>query len=385
MSIFCEKEKNQIKIESFCFIPFRKYNERVQFYDDCFFSYYLNPENKKILRVLVDDRIVEFIFKSIDKTIEDQDQINLEVENGSIYLNMLHKKDFSDLRDWLLMENIKRNLRLVRTFNPEIKKLLGKMIKDSFLVWMRMNPIIGIDSKTFLSNELKNMIEKYKYESYYGPFSLVCQSSGFGKSRACASLTENNFYVVFCCLRPQESTGYPKRSILSDKLTNKYTDLKYFRCYFSTFIELLNKTEHDCKQFFAKYDQQENTSSSKNLEELINENYKKFDSNAKITKYCGTKPLLFVFDEASNLCIERDDGYSNFFLITSILSELKDEAFVLFVDTFTQSKEFMPFIFNDSSSRIYSRKKKIFDPIYLLPNWDLFVHLKNISSVQKSV
>ncbi|CAF1114051.1 unnamed protein product, partial [Brachionus calyciflorus] len=199
-----------------------------------------------------------------------------------------------------------------------------------------MNPKIGIDSKTFLSNELKNMIDKYKHNSYYGPFSVICQSNGFGKSRVCASLTENNFYVVFCCLRPKESTGYPKRSILAEKLTSKNTDLKYFRCYFSLFIELLNKTEDDCKQFFEKYDQQENTSSSKHLEELINENYKKFTKKSKITKYCGTKPLLFVFDEASNLCVARDEGSSNFFLIRSILSELKDNMFVLFLDTFTQ-------------------------------------------------
>ncbi|CAF1105238.1 unnamed protein product, partial [Brachionus calyciflorus] len=88
MSI-CEKEEKQIKIQSVIII---KYNERAQLHNDCFLCYYLNPENQKIFRVLVDDKIMEFVFKSIKETIENNHQINLEVENGSIILFFIDEK-----------------------------------------------------------------------------------------------------------------------------------------------------------------------------------------------------------------------------------------------------------------------------------------------------
>ena len=264
-------------------------------------------------------------------------------------------------------------------------EMVKSLIEDSFLIDLKLNPKIGINSRTYLSNTIKQMMEKFRKNNYYAPFSVICQSSGFGKSRACVSLVDEGFYVVYCCLRPKESKGFPKRSCLADDFLNTELDLKkYFKCYFSTFIELLNEAEQDCKQFFDKY-QQEKGAKNNIIYKSVDGKYNDLANEDNIPEYIGDKPLIFVFDEASNLLKARKNGRSNYFILRSILSELKKNIFVLFLDTFSHLSEFMPITANDPSNRVFSVHLELFEPIYLLPNWDLFVALDSIRSIYDSV
>ena len=57
-----------------------------------------------------------------------------------------------------------------------------------------------------------NLNEYAKSNKYYGPFTTLVQSSGTGKSRACFDLAREMF-VLYICLRPKNSPGYPSASI----------------------------------------------------------------------------------------------------------------------------------------------------------------------------
>lgn len=64
----------------------------------------------------------------------------------------------------------------------------------------------------------------HRLTEVFGYFTTVCQSSGFGKSKACQNLSKKT-YVVFCCLRYENSdSAYPKRSYLAKKLTQVYAN-----------------------------------------------------------------------------------------------------------------------------------------------------------------
>lgn len=95
------------------------------------------------------------------------------------------------------------------------------MIAESFSTALLKNPSIGISSAKLLGDQsIRKYIEQYDEFIYYDPFTMLCQSSGFGKSRACFGLVDEGFYVVYCCLRDEKSSGYPKRSVITDVLLN---------------------------------------------------------------------------------------------------------------------------------------------------------------------
>ena len=282
------------------------------------------------------------------------------------------------------MDNLSESLKSLQ-ISENHDELVENLIKDSFSIDIRENSKIGFNSKTYLSIQIKKMIENFKKNNYYAPFSVICQSSGFGKSRACVSLVDENFYVVYCCLRPNESRGFPRRSCLASDMLSDQPDIsKYYKCYFSSFIELLNQNELDCREFFEKY-QQENDCKNNLAKKLVDSKYNSSSDKINVTNYIGDKPLLFVFDEASHLLNERKNGRSNFFILKSFLCELKQNIFVLFLDTFSQLSKFMPTISRDPSNRIFSGTLEMFEPIYLLPNWDIFGELYPIKSIHDSV
>lgn len=279
------------------------------------------------------------------------------------------------------MNKPRKQLRFSDSDNGSIENL----IQDSFFTELRKNPMIGINSSTYLSGQLDRMITEFKTNIYYAPYTVICQSSGFGKSRACAALVDQGFFVVYCCLRKKGVRGFPKRSCLADDLLSTKPDIsRYFKCYFSTFIEIANAAEQDCRDFFEKY-QQENDSEYNLAKNLVDAKFRSLSNKVTIPHYTQERKLIFVFDEASSLLDVKSNGRSNFFLIRSILSDLKPNIFVLFLDTFSHLSEFMPPILQDPSNRVFSDRLKVFEPIYLLPNWDLFVTSDSVKSIQDSV
>ena len=260
--------------------------------------------------------------------------------------------------------------------NENLKKI-QELIKESFEIQLYQNKKIGFDSKFYLKDQIKILMDKYNPIDYYGPFTTLCQASGFGKSRASYNLVDEGMYVVYCCLRPESSSGYPKRSCLADFLLSNATEdiitIKYIK-YFNTFIDLLNEKRLEPREFFDKFNQEKNDF----VKNLVLD--KKCDEKDELSTYNDDRQLVFVFDEASSLLEYRDQQRSNFFIMRSLIPKLKKNIFVLFLDTFSTLSEFMPSKTSDPSLRVYTGEKIVFQPIYLLPNLDVFAKsAKNIS------
>ncbi|RNA24740.1 hypothetical protein BpHYR1_026654 [Brachionus plicatilis] len=169
-------------------------------------------------------------------------------------------------------------------------------------------------SKTSQNSEIKNLIA----ESFT------------------TNLLENS-----CIGISSRNNGYPRRSALADVLLKKENVETNFKWYFKTFIDILNekKENNSCREFFDSYGNQEGL---------------KIDEIKKVSI-----PFLF-FDDASSLFPD------NYFILRSLTSNLKG-------NTFSQLTNFMPVSYQNPSKRISEKKLKVFEPIYLLPNWDVFI------------
>lgn len=224
--------------------------------------------------------------------------------------------------------------------------------------------------------------------NYYGPYTVVCQSSGFGKSRACLSLIDEGFFVVYCCLREKGSNGYPKRSCLAEHILEDINILAYYKCYFDAFIDYLNSNQISSLEFFNKFNQEENTPESNDLvKDLVKSKLNKYSEKKEIATYKGSCPLIFVFDEASSLLKiqSKNKETNNFHIMRKLLSKLKKNIFVLFLDTFSSLSMFMPPTTLDVSARIAHQQMEVFEPIYLLPNWDIYLDETRIKTINDTV
>lgn len=236
----------------------------------------------------------------------------------------------------------------------------------------------------------------------YGFFTTVCQSSGFGKSRACQNLSKKA-YVVYCCLRSSLSrSGYPKRSYLAKDLTDFFSSeqsaRQYFISYFNMFFHFLNQNPSiSHEEFFKKFSNGfDGQSTYSEHYELIVNNIKQLQSNCpqtdQLIDYVNNKPLVFVFDEASSLLKSDSDPKSdelfikpNYFILRSLISEMNRDKkiFVLFLDTFSSLSSFMPNKWFGPSKR--ASQSILIEPIYLLPNWDVFVDIEAIKTPKDSM
>ena len=145
-----------------------------------------------------------------------------------------------------------------------------------------------------------------------------------------------------------------------------------YKSYFNLFVDLLNVEEKTigCRVFFETYKQFKN----KQLVDLMNGKLKQSNSYTQLSDYNGEKPLIFVFDESSSLLKSNNDRESNYFILRRLLCEIQGKVFVLFTDTFTNLSEYIP---------IKSQNhKKVFEPIYLLPTWDLFADYESIKTIK---
>ncbi|CAF0865091.1 unnamed protein product [Brachionus calyciflorus] len=256
------------------------------------------------------------------------------------------------------------------------------LVKESFKIDIIKHPELDFNSQRFLAEKIKMFIKKVD-SKYYGPFTTLFQSSGFGKTRACLSLVNENFYVVYCCLRNSFSTGYPPRSSLARFFEKNWVNerilIRNFKSYINLFIDLIKKEKIDCSDFFNKYSHE----SHDILPKLMEEKLKSTDADSEFSYYAGKNPIVFIFDE-SLLMLGKSLEY-DYFILRKVLSELQGNLFVLFLDTFTNPFESNLSTFSDFSKGIYKIEKLLFEPIYLLPNWDLFVNYSDIENIYDTV
>ncbi len=71
---------------------------------------------------------------------------------------------------------------------------------------------------------------------YYAPYTVLCQSSGYGKTRMVLEM-HTEFYLVYICLRKTGSSGQPRRSRCADGIDGLKT-----RVQFSNFLAALFQT-----------------------------------------------------------------------------------------------------------------------------------------------
>lgn len=175
-----------------------------------------------------------------------------------------------------------------------------QLLESSFKVAMKKHQCLGQTSQSFLSEKIRELIEIYN-KNYFGLFTAIYQSSGFGKTRACESLSNDNFYVAYCCLRDQASNDYPPRSHLAKFLLSTEDEItveQVFICYFNMFIDILNDDRNiSCEAFYEEYCQHK----SGKLDELMRKKLDYYQNQKHISFYTGSNPLIFVFDESFSL------------------------------------------------------------------------------------
>lgn len=208
---------------------------------------------------------------------------------------------------------------------------------------------------------------------------------GFGKTRACEALVDENFYVVYCCLRKKLSTGFPPLSSLADFLQPIQSDeeilIQKFKSYLNSFIEIVSSEKIGCRDFFEKY----SNNNKEILVNLVESKLKLTKKNTQLSVYLGSEPLIFIFDESSSLLDSNSTNESSYFILRRVLSQLEGNVFVLFLDTFTNLSEYHPQKTADPSARIVTSQKILFEPIYLLPNWDLFADYNSAQNMNDTV
>ncbi|CAF0970233.1 unnamed protein product [Brachionus calyciflorus] len=265
--------------------------------------------------------------------------------------------------------------------------LYKKLYKESFCKNIKTTSELNLNSSKYLKEQLVQMIKNWNY-SYRGPYAVLEQSNGFGKTKACLGLVDEECYVVYCCLDEKKSNGYPQRSFLADEFLYGRNLEKFYTCYFNAFIDLLNTTEISCLDFFNKYIKNSDRDYSQTIMDLVESQIKNFSNDRDVPFYKGNKPLIFIFDDASSLLkVNRNYKGSTtcFDLIRNVLSNLRNNIFVLFVNMFTISSNFDVKIDPDPSARIAYRSLKELEPIYLLPTWDLYADQVKIEKISDSV
>ncbi|CAF0765381.1 unnamed protein product [Brachionus calyciflorus] len=259
------------------------------------------------------------------------------------------------------------------------------MVEISYTIQIKKHPGLNFNSDQYLASQIKNYIQQYDNQ-FYGPFATLCQSSGFGKTRACEALVNDNFYVVYCCLRKKSSSGFPPRSPAADFIQSndsKEIMIRKFICYLNLFIENVQNASNEnvpCNEFYREY-----FPNDQYLLELLDKKLEDTTNDSELGVYEGNNPLLFIFDEKSSLLEEKINGTNSYFILRKVLSKLAGNVFVLFLDLFMNLSEYYPKKEADRSGRICSLEKTLFEPIYLLPNWDLFVDYDLIKSMKETV
>ncbi|CAF0871775.1 unnamed protein product, partial [Brachionus calyciflorus] len=261
-----------------------------------------------------------------------------------------------------------------------------ELLEDSLCKNFKTNSQLDLNPSKYLKEQLMEMMKSWNYK-YRGPYAVLEQSNGFGKTKACLGLVDEECYVVYCNLDDKKSIGYPKRSNMAYQFLKEWNDEKFYISYFNAFIDLLNTTEISCLDFFKKYNQFD-VYNYKTVEDLVESKEKNSVYDQNISFYTGNKPLIFVFDEASPLLqVKRivNSSETYFDRLRKILSKLSNNIFVLFINMFTISNSLDAKRNPDPSAKITLSSMIEFEPIYLIPNCDIYVDELQILKIEDSV
>jgi hypothetical protein len=208
------------------------------------------------------------------------------------------------------------------------------LIEHAFKKDLRKKSCIGLDAGKFLIDEIHEIKRTGGLNFWkYGQFTNICQSDGFGKTKACCSLVNQNCYLVYCSLRDKNSLGYPKRSCLADLFLEEDTPeqlKKKFIAYQNAFIEILNGKEESiqCDEFFKTYEQREDNFF---VRDVVLKKIQEAKDNDMLYDYINRRWLIFVFDDLAAFFRSRSTE-TNFHILRSVLDNGNSKVFTIFVD-----------------------------------------------------
>lgn len=179
----------------------------------------------------------------------------------------------------------------------------------------------SVDQSEYVEKKLFAMYKQYQKNNplrredpkkpfFYSPYTTICQSSGYGKSRTIELMAKDSskFYIHYCCFRETMHSGFPRKSVYADKLMSASTwrDAEHIvKVYLSALLNSITP-ELDTEEFYNRFSRMSDES----------EKYQK-ELNDKISIGASVnwpqrlpKPLLVVFDEAKIL-IDRTFNVQN--------------------------------------------------------------------------
>lgn len=266
----------------------------------------------------------------------------------------------------------------------------------------------------FQSFVFQKIIEAYQKEAtrYHSLYFSIVQSSGFGKSRLVLEAGKSHLNLVYCCLRPSDSNGYP---ICNAELynflqqINAVDSLKTFiicTFYVASSGELRNEmepqlfrreNETDENEKFAKFwseviqltrdcfksnvllsnvtsffiqSQSDKFSRAYKEEFFQNGTYVEVDENGQFSDTTANflTHLLIVFDEARMLLNESLGSEMTLFRnLRKAQQELDPKSCVLvFIDTLSTISQFQPSSSKDPSLRPTIKKNALLPPFFEL-------------------
>ena len=300
-----------------------------------------------------------------------------------------------------------------------IERSTAKAQKSAWDLAFSANYIDNNNCAAFLAY-IEGLKLKYANNEYAALYTSIVNASGIGKSRLLSEMSLHRANVMFCCLRPLESSGIPARSLFASELLrigeNKSSCfyIERFCSYFVAAFTVFNK--YDCPSVLEQqkegyemelkiefelqfihvrkmFTDSERPKSLKNIQGSLKDpnigeslavlskwrkmlsDYISLHLQPKVAD--ADKMNFFVFDEARAFISDSSDlNHTLFSYLRYSFSFLDAAAGInmfmgILLDTLSRVSDFQPSDY-DASMRIPGKGTKLLDPYFAINTNDLY-------------
>jgi len=238
-------------------------------------------------------------------------------------------------------------------------------------------------------------------DSYFAPYVTLVQSSGYGKSRLLRE-TAKQVVTLYVCLRPDPSSGYPRRTVKAEQaLFGDLSAIKNRFDYVTVLIKRLGLLCHNAVRMKHQLvDSKESEASivGDKRDKIIQSALFPSERNPevwdlkeidyKVSVDLQESPIILALDEARELLKPIEDlGVSRFRLLREALRAFSKDVetqkyglIAVFVDTNSKIHNFTPTLQDDHSARegsevdeMYYKNLKLFHPFIIGETFDLLL------------
>jgi hypothetical protein len=211
---------------------------------------------------------------------------------------------------------------------------------------------------------------------YNSPYTALCQSSGYGKSKLLVELGKH-FHVFYICLRRPDSSGVPSRTLeVAELLCSGYNTVQQFLIFLRSCVVVAADRNFVDPSSLSKAMKNE-TDVTKFWKEVIAQRLdRSIDyENALTCLSDASDGVLFVFDEARELLPPVEDAVTGasttrFHLLRTALHQLVSgqlRHFAIFADTTSCLANFIPKAQYDPSARRVATGINLYPPAFVMP------------------